>query len=201
MSTIPHDIPPQDEGGLRPPPGLSDWQRVWWWFNFIILVKLARLRFVAILIVIAVVITQWDLLTAYYEKWTRPAAGTSKAAAGGDYEWMASFLAHRRKVLDFQAEARIDTQDQRGRGAALQWIAFDPAGRPLQAQGLADRSNALADNVLPIEQQSRFAETPPRDRRIEDFRHKVGQRLRPGPLWIGNAGRHSPFMHPAVDRR
>ncbi len=86
MSTIPQNIPPQDEGGLRPPPGLSYWQRVWWWFDFVILVKIARLRFVAILLVIGVIITQWDLLTAYYEKWKRPAGGAA-AAAGGDFEW------------------------------------------------------------------------------------------------------------------
>src|SRR5439155_11939247 len=84
-------ILPPDEGGLRPPPGLSYWQRVWWWFDFIILVKLARLRFVAILVVIGVVITQWDLLSAYYEKWTRPAAGSGDphltSAGGGAFEW------------------------------------------------------------------------------------------------------------------
>src|SRR5437762_8626915 len=81
----PTNLPPQDEGGLRPPPGLSDWQRVWWWFDFVILVKLARLRFVAILVVIGIVITQWDLLIAYYERWTRPAGGV--AAAQSAYEW------------------------------------------------------------------------------------------------------------------
>ena len=54
------ELPPQDEGGLRPPPGLSFWRRAWWWFDFIILVKLARLRFVAILLVIGIIITQWD---------------------------------------------------------------------------------------------------------------------------------------------
>src|SRR3954466_14157360 len=69
------EFPSPDEGGLRPPPGLSNWQRVWGWFDFVILVKLARLRFVAILVVIGLVITQWDLLSAYYEKWTRPAGG------------------------------------------------------------------------------------------------------------------------------
>jgi Cu(I)/Ag(I) efflux system membrane fusion protein len=58
---------------------------VWWWFDFLILVKLARLRFVAILVVIGVVITQWDLLVAYYEKWTRPRAAA--AAAGSEFEW------------------------------------------------------------------------------------------------------------------
>jgi Cu(I)/Ag(I) efflux system membrane fusion protein len=74
----------QDEGGLRPPPGLNAWQRAWWWFDFLILVKLARLRFVAILVVIGVVITQWDTLIAYYDKWTRSAAS---AAQGGNFEW------------------------------------------------------------------------------------------------------------------
>jgi Cu(I)/Ag(I) efflux system membrane fusion protein len=77
---------PQDEGGLRPPPGLSFWHRVSWWFDFLILVKIARLRFVAILVVIGLVITQWDLLSAYYEKWTRP-AGDVAAAGGGEFEW------------------------------------------------------------------------------------------------------------------
>src|SRR5205823_9602288 len=87
-STSPNQpLPPQDEGGLRPPPGLSYWRRVWWWFDFVILVKLARLRFVAILVVIGVVITQWDLMIAYYEKWTRSAGGTATAAAGGAFEW------------------------------------------------------------------------------------------------------------------
>jgi membrane fusion protein, copper/silver efflux system len=86
MSSVSHtDMPPQDEGGLRPPPGLSFWRRVWWWFDFLILVKLARLRFVAILVVIGVIITQWDLLIAYYEKWTRPAGAA--VAASSDYEW------------------------------------------------------------------------------------------------------------------
>src|SRR3954447_19097514 len=78
-------VPPPDEGGLRPPPGLGYWRRVWWWFDFIILVKLARLRFLAILIVIGVIITQWDLLVAYYERWTRPAMASQAAASG--YEW------------------------------------------------------------------------------------------------------------------
>jgi Cu(I)/Ag(I) efflux system membrane fusion protein len=92
MSNTPHaqqlspiDLPPQDEGGLRPPPGLSFWRRMWWWFDFLILVKLARLRFVAILVVIGLVITQWDLLIAYYEKWTRP-AGTV-AVGASNVEW------------------------------------------------------------------------------------------------------------------
>ncbi len=75
----------QDEGGLRPPPGLNAWQRAWWWFDFVILVKLARLRFVAILVAIGVVITQWDTLIAYYERWTRPSAVAG--ANSSDVEW------------------------------------------------------------------------------------------------------------------
>src|SRR6476469_4983973 len=79
------NLPPQDEGGLRPPPGLDFFHRVWWWFDFLILVKLARLRFVAILIVIGLIITQWDLLNAYYERWTRRAA--TAQAGSSDVEW------------------------------------------------------------------------------------------------------------------
>ena len=74
-----------DEGGLRAPPGLTGWRKAWWWFDFIVLVKLARLRFIAVLIVIGLIITQWDLLVAYYDKWTRPSA--SADTAHGDFEW------------------------------------------------------------------------------------------------------------------
>ena len=49
------------------------------------LVKIARLRFVAILLVIGIIITQWDTIIAYYEKWTRPAG--SAASGGGQFEW------------------------------------------------------------------------------------------------------------------
>jgi membrane fusion protein, copper/silver efflux system len=74
-----------DEGGLHAPPELSGWRKAWWWFDFIILVKLARLRFVAVLILIGIVITQWDLLNAYYERWTRDSE--SSVGATGDVEW------------------------------------------------------------------------------------------------------------------
>ncbi|HZL88457.1 MAG TPA: efflux RND transporter periplasmic adaptor subunit [Pirellulaceae bacterium] len=79
------ELPTADEGGLRPPPGMSFWRRVWWWFDFLILVNIARLRFVAILLVIGIVITQWGLITQYYEKWTRPAATSSGAGSGVEY--------------------------------------------------------------------------------------------------------------------
>ena len=74
-----------DEGGLRAPPGLKGWRKFWWWFDFLILVKLARLRFIAVLVVIGLVITQWDTLVAYYDRWTRPAL--SATAVGSDVEY------------------------------------------------------------------------------------------------------------------
>lgn len=74
-----------DEGGLRAPPGLTGWRKAWWWFDFIILVKLARLRFIAVLVAIGAVITQWDTLIAYYDKWTRP--NTVSQSGGDGVEW------------------------------------------------------------------------------------------------------------------
>lgn len=74
-----------DEGGLRPPPGLGFWGKAWWWFHFLILVKLARLRFIAILVLIGVVIVKWDTLVAYYDRWTRPASAGQTASS--DHEW------------------------------------------------------------------------------------------------------------------
>ncbi|MGQ0634817.1 MAG: efflux RND transporter periplasmic adaptor subunit [Planctomycetaceae bacterium] len=87
--SFPHEHQPPapsdfDEGGLRAPPELAGWRKAWWWFHFLILVKLARLRFVAVLVVIGAIITQWDTLAAYYEKWTRPEKPTQ---ASGDFEW------------------------------------------------------------------------------------------------------------------
>src|SRR5262245_22654311 len=76
----------RSEGGLRAPPGLGPWGKVWWWIHFVILVKLARLRFVAILAVIGALIVYWDTLVAHYEKWTRPLRGAEQAASS-DYEY------------------------------------------------------------------------------------------------------------------
>jgi Cu(I)/Ag(I) efflux system membrane fusion protein len=64
-----------DEGGLRAPPGMSPLRKVWWWFHFLVLVNLARLRFIAVLAAIGLVIAKWDLLSAWYEKLTRPVFG------------------------------------------------------------------------------------------------------------------------------
>jgi Cu(I)/Ag(I) efflux system membrane fusion protein len=74
-----------NEGGLHAPPGLSPLRKIWWWFDFLILVKLARLRFIGVLVAIGAVIAYWDTLHAYYDKWTRPAP--EHAAAAADVEW------------------------------------------------------------------------------------------------------------------
>ena len=68
------------EGGLRAPAHYSRLRKLWWWFDFLILVKLARLRFIAILGVIGAAILYWDTLVAYYEKWTRPISSEARAA-------------------------------------------------------------------------------------------------------------------------
>lgn len=73
------------EGGLHAPPGLTSLGKLWWWFHFLILVKIARLRFIAVLFAIGAVIVYWDTLKAYYDKWTRPAQ--VHAAADSDTEW------------------------------------------------------------------------------------------------------------------
>jgi len=85
MTSMQSSDPTRDEGGLRAPPGLSFWGKAWWWFDFLILVKLARLRFIAILAAIGLIITQWDTLLAYYEKWIRPAADAAGAERDVEY--------------------------------------------------------------------------------------------------------------------
>jgi len=84
-TSLPDIVDTNDEGGLRAPPGLTGWRKAWWWFDFIILVKLARLRFVGVLVLIGVIITQWDLLIAYYDRLTHGADSTGVNA--GDSEW------------------------------------------------------------------------------------------------------------------
>jgi Cu(I)/Ag(I) efflux system membrane fusion protein len=81
-------LPPDSDGGLRAPPGLGPWGQFWWWLKFWLFVKTARLRFIVILVAIGLVILKWNLLMAYYERWTRalfPASG--QEAAGADTEF------------------------------------------------------------------------------------------------------------------
>ncbi len=77
--------PAIDEGGLRAPAHLSFWGKAWWWFDFLILVNIARFRFIALLVVIGLILLKWDLITAYYDRWTRPAAHDH--AGSSDFEF------------------------------------------------------------------------------------------------------------------
>src|SRR5438552_4116177 len=45
----------------------------------------ARLRFVVILVAIGGLIAYWDTLSAYYDKWTRPAGEVEAASADTEY--------------------------------------------------------------------------------------------------------------------
>jgi Cu(I)/Ag(I) efflux system membrane fusion protein len=76
-----------DEGSLRAPPGLGPLGKSWWWFRFVVLVKLARLRFLAILAAIGGVIAYWDTINAYYEKWTRPLFGAETTVSSDTEYW------------------------------------------------------------------------------------------------------------------
>lgn len=75
------------EGGLRAPAHYSTLRKMWWWFDFLILVKLARLRFIAILVAIGAVIVYWETLHAYYEKWTRPFSGQEQVVSADTEFW------------------------------------------------------------------------------------------------------------------
>src|SRR5689334_14927408 len=78
---------PDSDGGLRAPPGLGPWVRFWWWLKFWLFVKTARLRFIAILVAIGLVIVKWNLLMVYYERFTRAVfPGSGLAAANPDTE-------------------------------------------------------------------------------------------------------------------
>jgi Cu(I)/Ag(I) efflux system membrane fusion protein len=79
------DVNGQGEGptpATEPLPALhSFWWKVW----MVVKTLQARLRFVAILVVIGLVIGNWKTINAYWELWTRPAHADE--AAGGQYEW------------------------------------------------------------------------------------------------------------------
>jgi Cu(I)/Ag(I) efflux system membrane fusion protein len=77
--------PDSVEGGLRAPPGLGPLGKAWWWFHFLVLVKLARLRFLAVLAAVGLVIVYWETLTAHYEKWARPDPAQAAAGPGTEF--------------------------------------------------------------------------------------------------------------------
>src|SRR6478735_10428073 len=85
VSNLASSTPFDDAGGLHAPPDVHGWGKAWWWFHFLVLVNLARLRFIAILIVIGVIIMKWDTLTAYYDRWTRPAIAAEAGASDVEY--------------------------------------------------------------------------------------------------------------------
>jgi multidrug efflux pump subunit AcrA (membrane-fusion protein) len=62
-------------------------RRIWSAFDFLIIVNLARLRFIVIVAAIGAVILYWDALTAYYERWTRPLTGETAAAVSDNEYW------------------------------------------------------------------------------------------------------------------
>jgi membrane fusion protein, copper/silver efflux system len=74
------------EDGLHAPPDLRGWRKAAWWLAFVVRVNLARLRFIAALVVIGFILTQWDYLVARYEKWTLPATAAASTAEP-DFEW------------------------------------------------------------------------------------------------------------------
>jgi Cu(I)/Ag(I) efflux system membrane fusion protein len=83
--SVPDTASGEDEGGLRAPPELRGWRRAWWWFHFLVLVKVARLRFLAILAAVGLVLVKWDTLDALYEKWTRPNPEAQAAATDAEF--------------------------------------------------------------------------------------------------------------------
>src|SRR6266542_3808184 len=114
------------EGGLKAPADLDAGGKLWWWFRFVILVKLARLRFIAILAVIGVLIVKWDTLVAYYAKWTRPLRGDEHATDSA-YEYYCAM--HPNFVTDNPKEkCPICAMNltRRKRGEAAQQEALPP---------------------------------------------------------------------------
>jgi Cu(I)/Ag(I) efflux system membrane fusion protein len=63
------------------PPEHDFWWKVW----LVLKTVQARLRFVVILAVIGGLIAYWDTLSAYYEKWTRPAGEAEAASPDTEY--------------------------------------------------------------------------------------------------------------------
>jgi multidrug efflux pump subunit AcrA (membrane-fusion protein) len=75
------------KGGLRAPAHYGTLRKIWWWFNLLVLVQVARLRFIAILALIGATILYWDTLMSYYERWTRPLGGEAAVASSNTEYW------------------------------------------------------------------------------------------------------------------
>ena len=73
-------------------------------------VKLARLRFIAVLVAIGLVITQWDTLLAYYDRWTRP---DSVDLVAGDFDRARFELFETVDAAQHRALARARPADDR----------------------------------------------------------------------------------------
>jgi len=83
QQNVPHDSP--DERGAIPSPGISPmavkrraggiWSSVW----FALKAVEIRLRFIAVLVGIGLVIGYWDTIKNYWDRWTRPEAGAVTA--------------------------------------------------------------------------------------------------------------------------
>jgi Cu(I)/Ag(I) efflux system membrane fusion protein len=88
MSTeaTPHTLAPSTDGQTaaaepRPAQAHSLAWKVW----LVIKTAQARLRFIVILAAIGLVISNWNLLKAYWEKWTRPGAEAQEAASDKEF--------------------------------------------------------------------------------------------------------------------
>ena len=75
-------FPELTDNGNVPAPKHSFWWKTW----LVLKVVQARLRFIAILAAVGVVLAYWDTLSNYYERWTRPQRG-AEAEASPDTEY------------------------------------------------------------------------------------------------------------------
>jgi Cu(I)/Ag(I) efflux system membrane fusion protein len=78
-------VPNTPPGGSVPVAAAEEPRRRFGGLRQVLVTLLARLRFVAILAVIGLVIVKWDVLKAHYEKWTRPAGETAAAEPDTEY--------------------------------------------------------------------------------------------------------------------
>lgn len=72
---------PTDQAAPPSPRGRGPWSNVW----LVLKTVQARLRFVVILVAVGGLLAYWDTLSAYYEKWARPAGGAETAGADTEF--------------------------------------------------------------------------------------------------------------------